>query len=331
MGIQDPSLTSTHEHAASLAITENLTRIIVNQEKDFSNYNKEEVKEQINASKANKERRFNDELKEIMDTVDHKLRRILELNQEKGTGVWLTANPKESLGYTLNKQEFKDSICLRYGWSIPNTPAYCECGKHNDVDHVLSCSNGGYTIMRHNKIRDLEAELMKEVCHNVQIEPPLIPVEEDNIYDLVEDRKRPDVAGVGVHGPFEKTFLDIMITHPNCSAYINKPIHQVYKQHEQTKKRKYNERIVHVEKGTFTPIVGSTFGGWGPEANIHHKRIATLMAEKKNESYADVINYIRTRLRFSMLKSILMAVRGVRGRSKKAAPISEISFNMVDI
>ena len=172
---------------------------------------------------------------------------------------------------------------------------------------------------------------MKEVCHDVQLEPALIPVEEDNIYDITDDRKRPDVAGVGVWGPYEKTFLDIMITHPNCPSYANKPINQIYANHERVKKRKYNERIVHIEKGSFTPIIGSTFGGWGAEANRHHNRIAALMAEKKNESYADVINYIRTRLRFSMLKSVLIAIRGVRGKSKTAAPISNLSFNLIGV
>ena len=258
------------------------------------------------------------------------MHRNLELNQEKGTGLWLTATPKQSAGYTLNKQEFRDSICLRYGWSIPNTPAFCECSKENSINHALSCSKGGYTIMRHNKIRDLEAELMREVCYNVQTEPPLIPVEADNVYGIEDDRKRPDVAGVGVWGPYEKTFLDIMITHPNCPSYVNKPIDQIYANQERIKKRKYNERIVHVEKGTFTPIVGSTFGGWGVEANRHHKRVATLMAEKKNEKYADVMNYIRTRLCFTMLKSVLIAIRGVRGQSKKAAAISTLSFNLID-
>ena len=182
----------------------------------------------------------------------------------------------------------------------------------------------------------MEAEMMTEVCHNVQVEPALIPVDDDSIFatktTTTGERSRPDVAGVGVWGPYEKTFLDIMITHPNCPSYINKPIEKVYESHERTKKYKYNERIIQVEKGTFTPIIGSTFGGWGPEANRHHKRIATLMAEKKNESYADTINYIRTRLRFSMLKSVLMAVRGVRGRSKERnpAPISSLSFNLID-
>ena len=85
-----------------------------------------------------------------------------------------------------------------------------------------------------------------------------------------------------------------------------------------------------IEKASFTPIVGTTFGGWGKEAERHHKRIATLIAAKKNEEYADVINYIRTRLRFSLLKSILTAVRGVRGKSRVAEPISSISFNLIE-
>ena len=108
--------------------------------------------------------------------------------------------------------------------------------------------------------------------------------------------------------------------HPNSPSYIDKPIKDVYVLHEQAKKRKYNERVLQVERGSFTPIVGSTFGGWGEEADKHHKRIATLIAQKKNEEYADVISHIRTRLRFSTLKSILTAVRGMRGKSRQAEP-----------
>ena len=101
-----------------------------------------------------------------------------------------------------------------------------------------------------------------------------------------------DVAGVGVWGAYEKTFLDIRITHPNCKTHVNQPIKDVYAHHEQLKKREYNERVLQIERGSFTPIVGSTFGGWGVEADRHHKRIATLIALKKNEEYSDVINHI---------------------------------------
>ena len=46
----------------------------------------------------------------------------------------------------------------------------------------------------------------------------------------------------------------------------------------------------------------------------------------------DVINYIRTRLRFCLLRSVLLAIRGVRGKSlkEKTESVSSISFNLVE-
>ena len=70
--------------------------------------------------------------------------RCLKLNREKGAGSWLTVLPLQDQGYILNKQEFKDAICLRYGWKISNTPLFCGCGKKNDVNHSLICAKGGY-------------------------------------------------------------------------------------------------------------------------------------------------------------------------------------------
>ena len=331
MGIADPTNCS-QEFAASTNITANLTRIIINQELDFSNYNHEQVKERIASVKAEKERDLKNELQQIKESVDNKMQRILELSQEKGSGAWLSALPIQSLGYTLNKQEFRDSVCLRYGWNIPNTPSYCQCKAENNLDHALNCKLGGYVGMRHNRVRDLEASLMKEVCHDVQIEPELLPIARDGPprRGITAEKARLDVAGVGVWGAYEKTYLDIRIMHPNSPTYVNKPIQDVYALHEQEKKRNYNERVLQVERGSFTPIVGSTFGGWGKEAERHHKRIATLIALKKNEEYADVIGHIRTRLRFSLLKSILTAVRGVRGKSRHADPLSSVSFNLIE-
>ena len=331
MGIVDPTKSST-EFTASTTITENLTRIICNQEGDFSNYNSEQVKENIAAVKAEKERRLKEERDEIYGMVDSKMQRILDLSLEKGSGAWLTALPIQSLGYTLNKQEFKDSVCLRYGWNIPNTPSYCQCKAENNINHTLNCKLGGYVAMRHNRVRDVEAALMKEVCHDVRIEPELLPIATDGPARRgnTAEKARLDVSGIGVWGAYEKTFLDIRIMHPNSPSYMDKPIEDIYASHEQEKKRNYNERVLQVERGTFTPIVGSTFGGWGKEADRHHKRIATLISLKKNEEYADVISYIRTRLRFSLLKSILTAVRGVRGKSRPSEPLSSISFNLIE-
>ena len=57
-----------------------------------------------------------------------------------------------------------------------------------------------------------------------------------------------------------------------------------------------------------------TTGGMGPQCAKKHKRNAELVAQKKNERYFEVINHIRTRLRFSLQKCVLIAVRGARGK-----------------
>ena len=186
--------------------------------------------------------------------------------------------------------------------------------------------------MRHNRIRDLEAELMREVCHDVKVEPELLPLDSEvDRAGNVAEKARLDVSGIGVWGSYERSFLDVRIIHPNAPSYMDKPIEKVYEIHEKEKKRMYNERAIQVEKGSFTPIVMSTFGGMGVEAKKYHKRIATLISEKRGERYSDVINFLRTRMRFSILRSVLTAVRGVRGRSKiETTPISALSFNLIE-
>ena len=332
MGIRDPTKAS-QEFDASSKITQSLTQIIINQERDFSHYDPEEVKRCVEEVKRVKEERLSQELRSIRDSddTDGRFGRILDQVQEKGSGAWLSALPIQSLGYSLNKQEFRDGVCLRYGWKIAKSPSYCQCGKENDIDHALNCKSGGYVAMRHNRIRDLEAELMREVCHDVKVEPELLPVEGDSVTNgNSAEKARLDVSGVGVWGPYEKTFLDIRVMHPNSPSYLNQPLDQLYTRHENEKKRSYLERVLQVEKGTFTPVVFSTSGGTGKEADRHHKRIATLIAQKKNESYAAVLNYIRTRLCFSLLKSILIALRGVRGKQSVPASISAVEFSLVE-
>ena len=119
LGISDPSKASL-EFTASVAITHNLTEIIYNQETDFSNYNQEAVKKTISDVKTEKEKKLEEELKSIMEQVDDKMKRILELAQEKGSGAWLTALPVQSYGYTLNKQELAIANAKRRTlWIMP--------------------------------------------------------------------------------------------------------------------------------------------------------------------------------------------------------------------
>ena len=91
--------------------------------------------------------------------------------------------------------------------------------------------------------------------------------------------------------------------------------------------------MIQMAKGIFTPMVMSTSGGVGNEADIRHqKRIASLIAKRRRESYADVLIYSRTRLRFCLLKSVLIAIRGFRVMRFKenTTPISSLSFNLIE-
>ena len=212
---------------------------------------------------------------------------------------------------------------------ILTTPLFAK----NDINHTLICKSGGYVIFRHNKMRDTEAELLREVCRDVRIEPELMPMEpitfERNGNNA--EKARLDISARGIWSSFEKTFFDVRVLHPNATSYRNKTLPELFRQHEREKKRLYNNRVIQVEKGTFTPLVFSTNGGMAPEATRYHKRLAELIAMKRNERYSEVMNYIRTRLRFDMLRSVLVSIRGVRGKPKKltTAPISSLSFNLI--
>ena len=185
--------------------------------------------------------------------------------------------------------------------------------------------------MRHDRIRDLEASILKEVCKDVKVEPELMPIGNTSPDSTnTAERARLDVSAVGIWSPMERTFLDVRILHPNSPSYQGKSVEKLYEEHEKAKKRSYNQRVIQVERATFTPLIFSTSGGMAQECTKYHKKIAELVANKTKEDYSKVMNHIRTRVRFTLLKSTLIAIRGVRGKQQKGTKsISELSFNTI--
>ena len=87
-----------------------------------------------------------------------------------------------------------------------------------------------------------------------------------------------------------------------------------YRRHEGEKRRAYEHRVREIEQGSFTPLVFSTSGGMGRAATIAYKRLATLIAEKREQPYSDVMGWIRCHLSFSLLRSTIMCLRGSRSK-----------------
>jgi hypothetical protein len=277
-----------------------------------------EAKTSIATTKSDKFKHLQEELTKI-----ESLSTIIKHQSQKGASIWLTTLPVESLGFVMNSQEFQDALCLRYNLPVKNMPPFCACGKRNSVDHALCCMKGGYTVMRHNNVRDTEAALLREVCKDVTIEPPLIPSKE------LGDRSSLDVGARGLWSGLEKTLFDVRIFHPGAPSYQNRSLDAIYKTHEKEKKTKYLNHVLNNEKCSFTPLVFSTHGGCGPEALRFHKRLATLISKKRNILYSDAVSYVRRRIRFSILRTTLIALRGYRGKEAKHIDPSDEDLNLI--
>ena len=107
-------------------------------------------------------------------------------------------------------------------------------------------------------------------------------------------------------------FFDVRVCNPN--AVWDLEPQQIYRIHENEKKRLYSKRVLHIEHGTFTLLVFTTTGGRGKECLMYHSRLAQLIAIKKREQYSKTISWIRTRTSFALLRSALVCLRGSRTR-----------------
>ena len=94
---------------------------------------------------------------------------------------------------------------------------------------------------------------------------------------------------------------------------------------EREKRRKYNQRVMNVEHGTFTALIFSITGGMGNEAISYHKALANKIATKTGDKYCNIINFIRCKLSFLIQKLALLCLRG--SRSLKAGS-SEVPSDM---
>ena len=63
------------------------------------------------------------EAEDVKGRITGGQRNGVEQASERGALTWLTAIMLAKYGFGLNKQAFRDAICLRYGWTRPEH--YC--------------------------------------------------------------------------------------------------------------------------------------------------------------------------------------------------------------
>ena len=180
----------------------------------------------------------------------------------------------------------------------------------------------------------MTANLLSEVCHDVHIEPLLNELTGESMTLKTANKTaeaRLDVSARDVWTKGQRAFLDVRVFDPLARRYSGQRLDQCYITNEKEKKRAYNARVLQIENGTLTPLVFSVYGGMGRECKAFQNRLSSLLAEKRNEQYALVASWIRTKTSFALLRSCLMCIRGSRHRFHRPTTAdSEIRIEMVE-
>ena len=322
LGLTNPTKSANNQHSASLSITSPLTTAIVEQDCNYSStILNEQLKRKQSTHRISRQLTITNS-NSIRAELSQNLCRAVTLASEKGASSWLTALPIEQHGFALHKGAFRDAIALRYNWSPLNLPSKCTCGKPLSVDHALCCPTGGFPSIRHNELRDLTANTMTEVCHNVCIEPTLQPLSDESLrYSSAnrEDGARLDIRAAGFWGcRYQQAYFDVRVFNPNASSYRHLTLASAYSRQEQLKRRHYEQRVIQVEHGSFTPLVFSTSGGLGKAAETTYKRLASLIASKREADYGTTRKWLRNKISFSLLRSAITCIRGSRSSHNSA-------------
>ena len=276
-----------------------------------------------------------EEVNNLKETLPATLQKSLELASEKGASAWLTTLSIEEHGFSLHKQAFRDALCVRYGWEPTRLPSHCTCGAKFTTTHAFSCPKGAFPSIRHDQIRDVTAQLLSEVCPNVEVEPALQPITGETFHYRtanVEDNARLDVKAQGFWGSNRQcAYFDVRVFNPQAPSNCTQTTAASYRRHENEKRRAYEKRVVEVEHGSFTPIVLSSTGGWGPSASIMYKRLASLIAMKHAASYSETMRMIRCKIAFSLIDSAVMCLRGARSSFHKPVKALDLIDTPVDL
>ena len=103
----------------------------------------------------------------------------------------------------------------------------------NDLQTRGLCNPTSYVL------RDLEADLFSTVCSDVEVEPVLQDITEEQLSrgsNRAQDA-RLDIRARGFWDPQSSAFFDVRVCHPNAESYRDQEPQQIYRIHENDKKR----------------------------------------------------------------------------------------------
>ena len=314
LGIPKPSHSARLQQEASAEVTAPLVDLINVRAGEYPKSVQQKQRQVKSAIRSRHQELIAKEAEDVKGRITGGQRNGVEQASERGALTWLTAIPLAKYGFGLNKQAFRDAICLRYGWTpergCPHTALVGKCSQWL------------------NQVRDITARLLTEVCPSVGIEPTLQPLNGESFplrSTNMEEGARLDIRAQNFWDTSKRsTFFDVRVFNSHASSNSKSTTKACYMRHEREKRREYERRVLEVEHGTFTPLVLSTSGGWGPSATVAFRRLAGLIATKHNQAYSTTLQFIRCKISFPLIDSASMCLRGPC--SSFHAPANDINF-----
>ena len=93
--------------------------------------------------------------------------------------------------------------------------------------------------------------------------------------------------GTGVLGdsPSEQAYFDVRVFNPLATSNHQSAISTCFRSHDHEKRRIYEQRVCDVERGSFIPLFFSALGDVSRPTEITYKRLASLLATKRDQHY----------------------------------------------
>jgi len=286
----------------------------------------------ISERKARMKKQHESNLEKISKGMDVLQRRTILRGKE--TGAWLTTMPSIVNGTELSRQEWRDSLLLRYSLSPLDLPSKCDgCGGEFSINHAHSCKHGGLVILRHDEIKreliDLSSMALRPTA--VRDEPLITPVPNQqtsqrtmnqqsgnnaSVEDPTRDGDRGDINIRGLWKAQHETIVDVRITDTDAKAYRHTEPANVLRNGEREKKKKYLQSCL-AQRRSFTPFVVSTDGLIGIEGRSLLKQISRKLAAKWEQPYSVVCGFVNARINFAILRAANLCIRGSRVPASK--------------
>ena len=113
--------------------------------------------------------------------------------------------------------------------------------------------------------------------------------------------------------PQVEALFDIRVVDTDAKSYVNSAPFDVLTRAEKEKKAKYT-LACEERRAVFTPLCILVDGMLGRETNHFLRRLGERLSVKWERSYSQVMEWVRARISFDVLRATILCLRGSRTR-----------------